>query len=608
MNKKRIEKVLYLFIALLGFQVFSCSDGFLEQPANGSLASDLLLNQKGIDQSLISAYSSLKGNSWPASYTGWVFGGVVGQEAFKGSNSGDQSDINPLSAFAVTPTNSYVAAKWQAAYEGIGRANNVLKLLKKAPAGAVTANDTKRISAEARFLRAFYHLEAKKHFGKIPFIDESVDYTLDNYKVPNSEDSWPKIIEDFQFAFDNLAASGMSPGRANKWAAGAFLGKSYLYSKDYTKARTILNDVITNGVTPKGAKYALNAKYRDAFDAPNDNSAESVFAIQASVNDGSGASNANADQVLNFPYLSGNPVTCCGFYQPSMDQANSYRTNATGLPLLDGSYNSAPNELTDVAWSKGATSVARDAGNLDPRIDWIIGRTGVPFFDWGTYSGPPWVRLLSDGGPYSVKKMVFPKVQVGTYTDGSSWTAGYTAVNYNLMRFADVLLMAAEAEVEAGSLTAAQDLVNRVRQRAANPAGFVKISTTPGKDWDAYLDPAIPSTPAGTYTIALYGTGGDVTFATKASARKAVYFERKLELGMEGHRFFDLVRWGETSNTNTNGNPVNLEAAYRYNASLAAGSILGKEFPFKAGQHEVFPIPQSQIDLSNKTLSQNNGY
>lgn len=151
MKKKGIVKILYLVIALLGFQVFSCSDSFLNVPAQGSLSSSLLANKKGIEQSLISAYSSLKGRGWEGSNSGWVFGGVVGQEAFKGSNSGDQSDINPISAFSVTSTNNYLAIKWQACYEGIGRANNVLKLIKQAAANELSADDIKRITAEVRF-------------------------------------------------------------------------------------------------------------------------------------------------------------------------------------------------------------------------------------------------------------------------------------------------------------------------------------------------------------------------------------------------------------------------------------------------------------------------
>lgn len=600
MKRKTIVRGLFWLIPILGFQMFSCSDSFLNKPAAGSASTAQLLNQAGVEQTLIGAYNSLKGrDGWNGSFSGWVFGGVVGQEAYKGSNSGDQSDINPLSTFSAPATNSYIASKWAACYDGINRANTVLKLLAQVPAGAISAADVTRITGEARFLRGVYHFEAIKHFHMVPYIDETIDYGKGNYKVPNSSVIWPQIIADFQFAYDNLKASGMDAGRANKYAAGAFLGKAYLYSKDFDKAFTALDDVINNGVNPAGKPYALNAKFRDAFDAGNDNSPESVFAIQASVNDGSGASNANADLVLNYPYLSSLPVSCCGFYQPSFDQANAYRTSG-GLPLLDGSYNSAANALSDVAWTTGVSSVPTDNKPLDPRIDWIVGRTGVPFFDWGTYTGPAWVRQLSDAGPYSPKKLTFPKSEIGTYTDNSSWTPGYSAVNYNLIRYADVLLMAAEAAVQKATpnLAYAVAQVNKVRTRAANPAGFVKISTDSKTDWQAYL--ANTGNPAGNYVINNY-----TSFADVPTALKAIHFERYLELGMEGHRFFDLVRWGETSAANTNGNPVNLESAYRYNASLAGGSIYGTGFPFVVGQKEYFPIPQGQIDLMGGALKQN---
>lgn len=605
MKNKRTVKTSYWFALFLVFLGVSCSDSFLDVPAAGSTSDTQLLNQAGVEQTLIGAYNSLKGrDNWQGSFSGWVFGGVVGQEAYKGSNSGDQAEINPLSTFSAPTTNGYLGSKWASCYDGINRANTVIKLLAKTPAGLISAADAKRISAEAHFLRAFYHLEAKKHWNNIPYIDESIDFTLKNFNVANDKDTWPNIIADFQFAVDNLPASGLAAGRANKYAAEAFLGKCYLYQGAYAQALTAFKDVINNGVTASGVKYGLNDKFRDAFDATKDNSKESVFAIQASVNDGSGASNSNRDLVLNYPYLSGLPVSCCGFYQPSMDQANSYRTSA-GLPLLDGSYNSAANQLTDVAWTTGAASVTADAGNLDPRIDWIIGRTGVPFFDWGTYSGPAWVRLASDGGPYSPKKLTFPKTEIGTFTDNSSWTPGYSAVNFNLMRFSDVLLMAAEAAIETNDLATAVGYVNLVRARAANPAGFVKISLDATKsDWQAYLDAAIASKPAGTYSVLPYGS-----FTGQAQARMAVRFERKLELGMEGHRFFDLVRWKDVTNTNVSGNPVNLEQAYRYNASKAGASIYGTGYPFVTGKSEYFPIPQAQIDLTQGgVLKQNPGY
>lgn len=608
--KNNLFKSLKWFVPILVFVGIgiSCSDSFLDQPAVGQASSSQLYNQAGVEQALIGAYNALKGrDNWQGSFSGWVFGGVVGQEAYKGSNSGDQSDINPLSTFTAPATNSYLGSMWAAVYDGINRSNTVLKLLALVPSGAISDGDKKRIAAEAKFLRGFYHLYGYMLWKNIPYIDETVDYSAGNYKVANDTDIIPKIIADFQMAMTDLPASGLAAGRANKYAAEAFLGKAYMYQSppDYTKALAALKDVIDNGVNQAGTRYGLNDKFHDAFDATSDNSKESVFATQSSVNDGSGASNANPDLVLNYPYLGSLPVSCCGFYQPSMDQANSYRTSG-GYPLLNGNFNSGANQLTDVAWTTGASSVAADAGPLDPRIDWTIGRTGVPFYDWGNYTGPAWVRQLSDGGPYSPKKLTFPKSEIGTYTDNSSWTPGYSAVNYNLMRFSDVLLLAAEAAVEKNTpsdLTTAMNYVNMVRNRAKNPAGFVKISSDAHKtDWQAYLDASVASKPAGNYVINTYTAGQAGFWDTQANARMTVRFERKLELGMEGHRFFDLVRWGDT--TSASSNPVNLEAAYVYNASLAGAAIYGS-FKFQKGKSEYFPIPQSQIDLSGGTLKQN---
>jgi hypothetical protein len=602
---KHITKVFYALILMTSL---SCSENFLNQPAKGALGTSQLLSQAGVEQVLIGAYSDIKGSqvaesaigSYAVSPMNWVFGGVVGQEAFKGSNSGDQSDINPLSQFQAPATNSYIAANWGSFYDGVNRANSTLKLLKQLPSTSITKANATRIRNEARFLRGYFHLSAKMFWGNIPYVDETIDYSLGNYKISNTEDAWPKIIADFTSAYDSLPETAPAVGRANKWAAAAFLAKCYMYQKDFTSALPLLRTIVANGKTAGGTAYDLNAKYRDAFDAGNDNSKESVFACQASVNDGSGAANANADQVLNFPYLSSEPVGCCGFYQPSLDQANSYRTDAHGMPYLDGTFNTHP--LADELAFGGTGQ--QDNGNLDPRIDWTIGRQGVPFFDWGNYSNT-WVRSFGDGGPYTPKKVTFPKTEIGTYTDNSSWTPGYSAVNYNIIRFADVLLWTAEAEVEVGSLTNAEVLVNRVRARVAVPATWVKVSLDPTKsDWQAYLDPSISSKPAGTYVIGMYDhTNADPfigAFANQTSARQAVHMERKLELGMEGHRFFDLVRWGET-NTGVN----SLKTAITYNGSHVS---LSNGVVFTVGKNEVFPIPQAQIDLNGGVLKQNSGY
>src|SRR5712675_792988 len=193
--KKIIYKSLVCMVLLVSMQIFSCSDSYLNQPAKGSLSTAQLLNQAGVEQILIGAYAALKGNnSWFGQPTNWVYGSVAGEESYKGSNSGDQSDINPISTFTVTSNNSYISAKWTAIYDGVNRANTVLKTLALVPAGDISAEDITRITGEARFLRAWFLLEGYKVFKNVPYVDETIDYTKNNFNVPNDEDVLPKII------------------------------------------------------------------------------------------------------------------------------------------------------------------------------------------------------------------------------------------------------------------------------------------------------------------------------------------------------------------------------------------------------------------------------
>ncbi|WP_338875604.1 RagB/SusD family nutrient uptake outer membrane protein [Spirosoma sp. SC4-14] len=568
--------------AMLMMVTFACKDKFLEVPATGQLSSTQLTSKAGLEGLLLATYAQLnaRGFSQSASSYNWVRGSISGGEANKGSNSGDFNALTPYQTYLLLPSSGEVNAKWNAMYEGVSRANIVIRTLASA-SNDVTASDKARITAEARFLRGHYYFELKRAFNKVPYVDETVDYGTGIEKVKNDADIWPKIEADFKNAYDNLPETQSAAGRANKWAAASYLAKTYLYQKKYAEAKALFDLVIANGQTTNGKKYGLVASYSQIFNAANDNHEESIFATQAAANTGS-SDNANPDLVLNFPYNtgSGGPAGCCGFFPPSFELANSFRVDATGLPLLDGSYNSAANELKTDQGVASSTPFTPDAGLLDPRLDWSVGRRGIPYLDWNVHPGLDWIRDQSFAGPYSPKKFIFYKSQDKTLTDGSSWTDGYSAINYCIIRFADVLLMAAECEIEVGSLETARKYVNMIRTRAANPAGFVKNAD---------------GTNAANYKIATY----DAAWTDKAAARTAVQFERKLELSGEGHRLFDLVRWGTAATV------LNNFLSYE-SKKLSVGYANAK---FTAGKDEYMPIPQTQIDYQGKdVLSQNPGY
>jgi len=564
----KINNIIALTFLIVILSAVSCSDEFLEIAPTGSLSSTELSSEAGLEGSLIASYSMLLGRSgFYSDSSNWMWGSVRGGEANKGTNAGDQSQVNEVQAHASQTTNTSILEKYRAVYEGVARANATLGLIQTADAGV--SDDTKnRITGEARFLRGHYYFELKKNWNNTPYVDESWDEVT---PVSNTADLWPFIEADLKFAYDNLPGTMPDAGRANKWAAGAYYGKALLFQGKYSEARTVLADVVANGTTANGQPYALNANYADAFRSPNDNSAESVFAVQAAAGTGD-VNNANAGLVLNFPNGPGAPGGCCGFFQPSFELANSFRTS-NGLPLLDGSYNDAGNALVTDMGIESADPFDVDSDPVDTRLDHSIGRRGIPYLDWGPHPGKLWIRDQPYAGPYAPKKFIYYQGGNGTENDLSSWTPGYTAVNYNIIRYSDVLLMLAEAEVEAGDLGTAAELVDEVRQRAANST--------------------IAGSPAN-YDVALYGS-----FGSQEMGRNAVRMERKLELSGEGHRMYDLVRWGIAAPF------INAYLAYegpQLNAPYAGAS-------FDAGQDEYLPIPQSEIDLiGSDVLIQNPGY
>lgn len=569
--RKNIAKLLAVPIIMI-LVVVSCGKDFLETQPYGSVNNELLATSaKGANALLIAAYSNLDGFSgwdngspWGGAASNWTFGSVVGGDAYKGSEAGDQPDITPLERGNVDANNPYLDGKWRNYYDGISRVNGAIKAFSSLK--EISASEKTVRIAEARFLRAWFHYDLWRIFRNVPFIDE----TLTDVRIGNTTNILPKIQADLQAAVAGLPVTQAEVGRVTKGAAQTVLAITYLWEKKYSEAKAQLDAVVASG------RYALNAKYHDNFNAATRNSREGVLEVQQSVNDGT-TDNGNNGDVLNFPY-NGGPAGCCGFHQPSQDLVNAFQVDANGLPLLD-TYNN-----TDVKNDDGLKSsdpFTPHTGPLDPRLDWTVGRRGIPYLDWGKHPGSNWIRDQSYGGPYAPIKNTHYKSQEGSLTTSSGWTSGYNANNLKLIRYSDVLLLLAEAEVELGGLERARALVNQIRQRAANPAGFV-------------MDGA---NPAANYRCGLY----TATWTDANTARKAVRFERRLELGTEGHRFFDLVRWGVAAQVKT---------AYFAKERIKRTYLTGAAHV--SPKNDIFPIPAKAITQSAKdgkpTLVQNPGY
>ncbi len=580
-NTKKMKKSILIIGTIFLAIVSSCSDSFLEVAPKAALSSAALQNGKGVNSLLTAAYALLDGwataegayRSYQVGADNWVYGSVASDDAYKGTIAGDQPPISLIEQGGSTSDNVYFRGKWRGMYDGIARCNDVLQILPKVT--DITDAERVQIIAQVKFLRGHFYFELKKMFNNVPYIDEVIynPNDLESTKVPNNVDIWPKIEADLTAAYTDLPTSQSQPGRPTKWAAAATLAKAYLFQgpAKYASAKTLLEAIVASN------KYKLMDNYHDNFKAGSNNNAESIFEIQYSVNDGApGGENGNIGSTLNYPYGGGGVTTCCGFFQPSQNLVNSFQTDVNGLPLLD-TFNDS-----DVTSDQGIESTAPFtpyAGTVDPRLDWTVGRRGIPYLDWGVHPGKAYVRDQAYGGPYSPKKHVMYKSDVGTNTFAGN--PRLNANNYRMIRYSHVLLWLAEIAVEQNDLPAAVGYVNQIRARAAKPAGFVKKAD---------------GTPAANYLIGLYAS-----FPDQATARKAVQFEERLEFGMEGHRRFDLVRWGIAGST--------LNAYYAVEGNKR--SYL-KGVTFVSGKHEYFPIPiqeilNSQVD-GQPTLTQNPGY
>ena len=458
-------------------------------------------------------------------------------------------DIHSMEIFTTNPNLRDIERKWLALYEGVNRANQAIRLLNESD--NFDANLKGLRLAEMRFLRGHFYFELKKIFNKIPYVDETA-VTSDDFVVSNtdlsSEQLWQKIEEDFEAAYAVLPISQQEPGRPTKMAAKAYLAKTFLFQGKWAEAEAAADEVIQSN------QYELFENFRDVFLPENDNGKEIVFAVQHSINDGSPRNyNGSIGDRLNPP--GGPRYPQYGFHRPTQNLVNAFKTDAEGLPVLDN------------------VNVT-ESDNLDPRIDHTIARPGIPYLDLGIVYEETWARDLATYGPYGPKKRV-----VSANSDHYLKVWPYvTALNYYVIRYADVLLWKAEAAIEQDKLEIGREYINMVRERARD-SEYVK-------NLEGTADGA-------NYNLEIY----QQPFANKALALEALRTERRLEFAEEGHRFFDLVRWGIAADVMND-----YLAVERNRRTHLSGAN------FVEGKNEYFPLPQSQVDLGRGLIEQNNQY
>jgi len=591
---------------------YACKN-FLDTPAQGSLDENALATKDGVEGSLIAAYRSLDCNNatngnWGCAASNWAFGSITSEDAYKGSTFTDQYQAQNVELYnwAGDQAQDYIDRKWASMYEGVVRANATIRLLEKVSQlkpGEISHADSMAIKGEALFLRAHYHFELWRMFGNVPYYYETdTDYRKANDTDPvrGADSVAQKILADLDTAIALLpnAPRNGEKGRASVWTAKAYKGRLLVSMHQYAQAITVFDDVINNG------PYALQTSYDQVWTGIHtySNGPETILAYQASVNDGEpDGNNANYGERLNLPYA-GSPFKCCGFHQPSQNLANFFQVDGlTGLPKA----------FTDSAgWNlRDSVYLASKTDTLDPRIDYTIGRDSVPYKDWGMHD-TLWIRFIANGGRYSAKKNAQEKIS-GAVSKVGWQPEQENGVHIHIFRFADLLLLDAEAKVETNDLAGALTLVNRVRNRAAVTGQGCGDGST-----DASLVAKYPAC-AGDDRIAVPINDPTIQWATykvspyviadwpsQARARAAVRIERRLELAMEGQRFFDLRRYGGAYAAQTMATFLNKEKVRR---------------PYKTGQspyatplNDWYPIPTAEIDVSIvggvKRLTQNPGW
>ncbi len=490
--------VLFIFIVIC---FSACTKDFLEKsPIIGITEENFYRTEADAIAGVNAAYATLQFQMSEAGHFRWFWGDIMSDDAIKGGSSdNDANDLLQLETFKGPTNTDHLEAEWSADYEGIYRANVVLE---KVPGIEMDAKLKARILGEAKFIRAWNYYNLVTIFGGVPLADRVLAPSEYNIPRATADQIWDFIEKDLKEASADLwARSEYAPddlGRITKGAAQSLLAKTYLWRKKYAEAKTTAELVINSN------EYILVNDYAEIFTQGGENNDESIFEIQYMNASGGnwGRNNANEGSFTNVFTRARGRFGGFGFNIPTQ-------------------------EFVDEFFKEGFE---------DPRLKSTVFRIGEPMGDRGIFT------IEETGGfphLYYSKKYFNNLSEQAPFGD----PAPNGGSNDRVIRYADLLLVHAEAAAQSGNESAARQSLNQVRSRVSLP---------------------------------------NVT-ATGSALLEAIYRERRIELGMEAHRFFDLVRTGR------------------------APSVLGS-LGFREGVHELFPIPQSQILATNGALTQNFGY
>ena len=561
----------------------ACSDFLEEQVPQATLTQDEVKNPEYIDNVLISAYAGLVSiEDMNASFSLWNYDTRSDDAYVGGSDFSDGEPFHRLEkSTGVMTTDWPFSSIWTRFYNYLSRVSLSIDILASADQENATIQQR---TAEMKFLRAYGHFQLKRLFKKIPFVNklnmQEDDYNnLTNTEYTNDE-GWQQIINDLEDAYAVLPATQADKGRPTKAACAAFLAKVYLYKayrQDDANSNKVtsvneadLQKVVEYTAPGLYAGYGLESDLHNNFrpEEQYENGKESIWAIQYSKNDGTVYGNLNFSYRLIVPCIPKVHDAGCDFYKPSINLVNAYRTNSDGLPLLDNAAVAASD------YEVGS------AQTVDPRLFVTVGVPGTPYMfnpNFMISKSNTWSRSGGMYGYYvSLKQNVDPSLtDTYLFVCDNQWAS---SMNRVVFRYADVLLMRAEALAQLGKTDEAISLVNQVRSRAQGMTTGSVVANYPNK-YGVH------------YAIGKYNGS-----YSKEETLKIVKMERRLELAMESERFFDLVRWGEAATVinrfyTTEGEKMN----------FLSGAV------FTADKNEYLPIPDDQMKAANGHYTQNCG-